>query len=80
MPSIEDWKKENKKLLDAIDEYQEGKLISPYTILKGIAQAMITGASIIKPETKALEWIVKGLTWLGNFLKKYSEKQDANKT
>ena len=75
MPSIEEWKLETQKLLDDIEKYKNEPIVSPYTILGGIAQIMITGASIIVPETKVLGWIVKGLTYAGNFLKTYSEKK-----
>ena len=76
MASIKDWKRENEKLLDDIEEYENSPdLISPYKILGGIAQVMVTGAGLLFPQTAALKWIIGGLKLGGAFLKGYSEKR-----
>jgi hypothetical protein len=76
MPTIKDWKKQNKELLEDIEEYEkEPDLISPYRILSGVASVLIVSADFLIPQVGALKWMGKGILLLGKFFKGYSARK-----
>ena len=76
MPTVKEWQKNTKTLLDEIKEFLKNPdLKNPYKMLAGLAGMITFVAGIILPQTQALKWIITGLKAGGAFLKGYSEKR-----
>jgi hypothetical protein len=77
MPSIEEWKKKNKELLKAHDEFQaDPSLDRSYKLIRGLAGMMTVVAGLLLPQTQALKIIIIALKGFSGFLKSYAEKKN----
>jgi len=63
MPTVEDFKKQSKRLLDDIEEYERlRKVVDPYKLLTNIAKVLEVGAGLVSSlviPAAVLKWSAK---------------------